>query len=96
MELLTDIPKNEADTQRGWGPTRRDWYSICSTHRHFEPKCSRCQRGQWLNYWRWCANSAVFTVAPGVWRWWANLPWKKRAFVRKMQSWGFENFGKKP
>lgn len=89
-------PKDETDTRRGWGPTRRDWYSICSRHQRFNSKCDLCAKGGWVNHWRHRVGGAVFAVSPGLWRLWANLPWKKRAFAQKMRDWGFPNFGRKP
>lgn len=93
---MDGVPKTAADARRGWGPWRRDWYSICSRHRGFEPKCALCQHGSWEWLVPHSISSFVYWISPGLWRWWANLPWKKRAFTKKMQGWGFKNFGKRP
>ncbi len=82
------------EKRRGWGPWRRDWYSICSKHQRRDPKCSACQCGEWVWFIPHLLSSSVFGLSPEVWRWWANLPWKKRAFNRKMAEWGFKNWPK--
>lgn len=56
---------------KGWGPWRRDWYSICSMHT-YHPDCQACQSGRWVNAWRVRASQAVFAISPSLWRRWAN------------------------
>lgn len=61
-----------AGHSQGWGPLRRDWYSICSTHQTSNERCSRCAVGTWKNAWAAAIGRRVYTAFPGLWRWWAN------------------------
>lgn len=56
----------------GWGPFRRDWYSICSMHSVYDLECNLCQKGHWHNAWRVFAGHIVYKAVPDLWRWWAN------------------------
>ena len=56
----------------GWGPWRKEWYSICSGHYLWNEECSICNVGRWVNVWRHAVGHVIYRVAPGVWRWWAN------------------------
>ncbi len=58
---------------KGWGPWRRDWYSVCSRHRHFDPTCRLCSTGFWGNHWWTEVSKMVFKRAPNLWVWCANL-----------------------
>ena len=61
-------------TTRGWGPWRRDWYSICSAHQNGGPddECSRCRAGLWRNRWMHALGHVVYKLSPRLWRWWVN------------------------
>ena len=61
-------PTDEADTRRGWGPWRREWYSICSAHRCFIADCTLCHSGGWHNCWGAAVSRAFFWLAPDLWR----------------------------
>lgn len=56
----------------GWGPWRKDWYSICSTHKNNKADCIRCNAGHWTNHWQWWFGHMIYTLAPDLWRWWVN------------------------
>lgn len=36
---------------KGFGPFRKEWYSICSSHYFFKMDCERCVIGTWENVW---------------------------------------------
>jgi hypothetical protein len=59
---------------KGFGPFRREWYSICSAHRNDDPGCKMCQTGRWVNVWRlWCSQ-VIYRMHKPTWIWWANRP----------------------
>lgn len=66
---------------KGWGPWRQEWYSFCSRHRRTDPKCHICSSGHWVNVWRVRLGSLVFKASPDLWRWWANRPRNKQAWL---------------
>lgn len=65
---MTDISVREM----GWGPWKRQWYSICSAHRGYRRGCPECNGGRWVNVWgkRW--NAFLFRSSPRLWRYWFN------------------------
>jgi len=80
---MNDIPRDTADTKRGWGPWGRTWYSICSQHQRFNKTCSRCAKGMWVNDWSRAVGHVFYTITPGLWRVWAN---RDKGWVRAWKS----------
>jgi hypothetical protein len=58
--------------ERGWGLWRQEWYSICSMHSVHDENCRMCTCGTWINVWTQMFGSAVFKIAPELWRRWKN------------------------
>lgn len=71
---------------KGWGPWRYEWYSICSMHWQNIDSCGMCNAGAWQNAWRVKFGQIVFALAPDLWRWWANRPAGKEAFIKKING----------
>ncbi len=57
----------------GWGPFRNEWFSFCSIHFELTPDCTACHSGYYVNCWWNVVDRMFYAVAPGIWRWWANL-----------------------
>lgn len=70
---------------RGWGPWRREWYSICSAHSVDADRCPRCAVGVWKNAWAVALGHCVYKAFPRLWRWWANR--RNRWVDQRRQRW---------
>jgi len=69
----------------GWGPWRKDWYSICSAHRNYDSECHLCAAGHYCNKWKLFLWHIVFKISPKLWQWWANQPNRKsRKFIEEV------------
>jgi hypothetical protein len=68
LTQATDVPKMVI----GWGPWKKEWYSICSAHHDVKPNCPRCMVGGYRNVWKTKFGHLVFKVSPRFWRWWVN------------------------
>jgi hypothetical protein len=71
MSTTNDSYKGKA---KGFGPWRRDWYSICSRHGQHREDCRLCAVGEWRNRWITWAGNIVYILAPCVWKRWVNRP----------------------
>lgn len=56
----------------GFGPWKREWYSICSRHRHRDNTCDLCQVGSWKNIWKHKLCHVFYKCCPKLWIWWRN------------------------
>ena len=66
-------PSGPEDVERGWGPWKVVWCSICSKHGGgYDSGCYKCQAGVWKSAWRSVASTAVYELCPALWRWWVN------------------------
>jgi len=52
---------------------KKEWYSICSMHREYNPDCSMCKSGSWQNILLVKLDSKIFDLFPRFWRFMANL-----------------------
>lgn len=58
------------------------WYSICSIHRKYNPKCNCCRAGNWAIA-RWLSwDHYLWKLSPDLWRKWANRKRKKKMSER--------------
>jgi hypothetical protein len=71
---------------RGWGPWRKDWYSVCSKHRVTQDDCGMCNAGHWVNNWVHLAGGFVFKVSPRLWRWWVNRLFLKKRWIKELNN----------
>jgi hypothetical protein len=59
---------------QGWGPWRREWYSICSRHHDPHTDCHMCMTGHYsyvvLNH----MEHFFYTHFYRLWHWWVNRP----------------------
>lgn len=67
---------------RGRGPTKEEWYSICSRHRIYDSECKLCNVGRWVNVWRHACGGVVYAMCPWLWRKWVN---RKNSPDRKLE-----------
>ena len=58
---------------RGWGPWRREFYSLYSTTRQIEADVNH-EHGEWVNVWTHQADSMVYALCYQLWHWWHNRP----------------------
>lgn len=68
---------------KGFGPFKKEWYSICSSHFIYDEHCIRCTRGEWINVWRHFFGSKVYKYFPDFWRWWVNKYWARKQKAKK-------------
>jgi hypothetical protein len=65
---------------KGWGPWRREFYSLCSAHQEAREGCPRCASGTWANAWASAISRAGYKVTPRFWLLMSNFRGKlKRA-----------------
>jgi hypothetical protein len=81
----------------GWGPWRRDWFSICSRHgRGEELGCRMCMTGHYVWRVNYNLNHFVYKRWPNLWRWWVNRPgsWTRK----RLEGWfpGLKSGSKPP
>lgn len=57
---------------RRWGIFRQEWYYICSSHRHAQEGCPRCESGMWVNVYKHKLSKFFFKRYPKKWAIWAN------------------------
>jgi len=62
------------------------WYSICSMHYNHDPNCNMCNCGTWTNVWTHAIGSVIYKLFPSLWRWYMNLPFNKRNFLKRLNS----------
>lgn len=61
------------------------WMSICSAHIDKRDDCPCCQCGHWQFIPFGWLSSAVYYASPGLWRWFANLPFSPAR--RRLRKW---------
>lgn len=59
---------------KGWGPWKCEWYSICSKHFYYNESCNLCQTGNWVNCYKHIIEHYIFEKNPNLWIRWANDP----------------------
>jgi hypothetical protein len=64
---------------------KKEWYSFCSTHQTYNPKCNRCNTGQYVNVWGNYINGIFFKISPKLWKIYANR-WKFKWWIKNMLS----------
>jgi hypothetical protein len=66
------------------GPLRQDWYSVCS-RAGYDPGCSACQAGHWVNVTAHRIDGFAWQHARPVALWWHNRPnSKSRRTLRRI------------
>jgi len=75
---MTRPPRKK--TVRGKFFWKYEWYSICSVHYNHDPNCNMCTTGHWVNVWGHFFSGIVYKICPPIWRFFINLPPKKKNF----------------
>jgi len=57
---------------KGKGLFRKEFYSICSAHQHYDTNCHMCRTGVWHNIYKSKISNVIFKKVPSLWRGWFN------------------------
>ena len=80
---MLERTNEDGQRERGWGPWRAAFWTLCSTCPRYTPGCPRCSTGEWRRAWVHVLSSAVYARWPRFWRWGVNLPfWPGPAWLR--------------
>lgn len=55
------------ECERGWGPWRKRWVSICGLHLSYEKGCDECDAGSWIGCWRMAYHRVLYRLSPSMW-----------------------------
>lgn len=70
----TTLKPGHRHLEKGWGPWRCEWWSVCSVHYVHQNACVQCQAGTWINMTTHSVDKLVWRHAPRVALWWHNRP----------------------